>query len=358
MYVQLIKDVALLVALSSMHSMLSRLPFRGLAWPRVLSGLLFGGVAMVGMAVPFQLQPGIFYDGRSIILALSGLFGGTITTLVATVMAGTYRAVLGGVGVWAGIASIVGPALVGLAFRRGCGGRPERLGIVMLFGLGIAAHVVMLACQLLVLPWPTGLGLIGRIWLPITAVFPAATVVIALLLQTERRWVLAETAHRESEDRFKTVFESANVGKSITLPTGELDVNGAFCAMLGYSPQEMKSRTWQELTPPEDVAEIERITAPLMRGEREAVRFDKRYVHKDGSHVWADVSVALRRDRDGRPLHFITTVVDITSRRRAEEELRESESRYRTLFGESPVAIWEEDFSGSRPGSTSCVEAA
>ena len=346
MYVQLIKDVALLVALSSMHSMLSRLPFRGMAWPRVLSGLLFGGVAMVGMAVPFQLQPGIFYDGRSIILALSGLFGGTITTLVATVMAGTYRAVLGGVGVWAGIASIVGPALVGLAFRRGCGGRPERLGIVMLFGLGIAAHVVMLACQLLVLPWPTGLGLIGRIWLPITAVFPAATVVIALLLQTERRWVLAEAAHRESEDRFKTVFESANVGKSITLLSGEMDVNSAFCAMLGYSEQEMKSRTWQELTPPEDVAEIERITGPLMRGERVAVRFDKRYVHKNGSHVWADVSIALRRDRDGKPLHFITTVVDITSRRRAEEELRESESRYRTLFGESPVAIWEEDFSG------------
>ena len=109
MYVQLIKDVALLVALTSLHSLLTRLRATGRIWPQLLSGLLFGAVAVAGMAVPFQYQPGIIYDGRSIVLALSGLFGGWITGLVSVVVAGAYRAVLGGVGIWAGLASIVVP---------------------------------------------------------------------------------------------------------------------------------------------------------------------------------------------------------------------------------------------------------
>jgi len=345
MYVQLIKDAALLIALTSLHSMLSRLRFRSELWPRLLSGLLFGGVAVAGMAMPFQFQPGVIYDGRSIILVLAGLFGGTISTIVASVLAGVYRAALGGAGVWAGLSSIVGPALLGLAFRRGCRGRPEQLGVPALYGMGIAAHVLMLACQLLVIPWPTGLGAIGRIWLPVMIVFPVATVVMALLLQTESKRALAESALRESEDRFKRVFESANAGKSVTLPTGEVNVNGAFAAMLGYTKDQLRNRRWQDLTPPEDVPEIQRLLDPLLRGERDSARFDKRYVHRNGSYLWGDASVAIRRDAHGNPLHFITTVVDITARRRAEEELRESESRYRTLFEESPVAIRHEDFS-------------
>jgi two-component system cell cycle sensor histidine kinase/response regulator CckA len=339
MYVQLIKDVALLIALSSLYSMFARLTVRSGLWRKVLPGLLFGGVAVVGMVLPFQLQPGVFYDGRSIILALSGLFGGTITSLVASVVAGAYRASLGGAGVWAGLASIVGPALVGLAFRRASGGRPDRLGFGVLYALGVAAHVVMLACQLLVLPWPAGIGVIQRIWLPIMIIFPVATVLIGLLLQTEEKRALAE-------DRFKHVFESANVGKSITLPTGEINANAAFCAMLGYASQELQGRRWQDVTPPEDVAEVQRQLDTMMNGEKDAARLDKRYVRKDGSYLWADVSMALRRDSNGRPLHFITTAVDITARHRAEEVLRERESRYRTLFGESPVAIWEMDLSG------------
>ncbi len=345
MFVQLIKDVALLIALSSLHSMLSRLRFRDEVWPRLLSGLLFGGVAVAGMATPFQLQPGVIYDGRSIILVLAGLFGGTLSAAVAAALAASYRAVLGGAGVWAGLASIIGPALLGLAFRRASRGRPERLGVPTLYGMGIAAHVLMLACQLLVVPWPDGVRVIERIWLPVMVVFPVATVVMALLLQTEAKRAHAEEALRESEDRLKRVFESANAGTWVAAPGGETSVNDAFGAMLGTTAQELQKRRWQDLTPPEDVAEVQRLLDPLLRGERDRDRFDKRFVHRDGSYVWGDVSVAMRRDARGNPLHFIATVVDITARRRAEEELRESESRYRTLFEESPIAIRHEDFS-------------
>jgi len=342
MYVQLIKDVALLVALTSLHSMLARLRRKGEIWPRLASGLLFGGVAVIGMALPFQYQPGIIYDGRSIILALAGLFGGAITTAVSIVAAGTYRALLGGVGVWAGLASIVVPALVGLVFRRACEGKPENLGILPLYGLGLAAHLLMLACQLL-LPWPTGLAVIGRIWVPVMLIFPLATLLTGLLLQAEGRRAGAEAARWESEDRFKHVFESANVGKSITLPTGEINVNKAFCDLLGYTEEELRNRKWQELTPAEDVAGLQRLLDPLLRGEKESARFDKRYLHKNRDIIWCDVSVAMRRDAQGRPLHFITTVVDITASKRAEEESRSLAARNFALLGAIPDIVMEVD---------------
>ncbi len=70
----------------------------------------------------------------------------------------------------------------------------------------------------------------------------------------------------------------------------------------------------------------------LLSGEREVVRCIKRYLKKDGSIVWADVGVALRRDGQGKPLYFITTTIDITERKQAEEKLIASEVRYRRLF--------------------------
>ncbi len=128
-------------------------------------------------------------------------------------------------------------------------------------------------------------------------------------------------------DIFKIVFESANVGKSITLPSGEMDVNKSFCKMLGYTPEELRNRSWQELTPQEEIEEIKKRTDGLLRGEKESERFEKRYIHKNGSYVWADVSVTIHRDNEGKPLFFITTVVDITKKKQTELELCKREEQ-------------------------------
>ncbi len=73
-------------------------------------------------------------------------------------------------------------------------------------------------------------------------------------IETEQRRRRAEASLRESEERFRDVFESANVGKSITRPTGEVSVNRAFADMLGYSREELSAATWRDITPPEDIA--------------------------------------------------------------------------------------------------------
>jgi len=150
---------------------------------------------------------------------------------------------------------------------------------------------------------------------------------------TERKKV--EIALKESEEKFRHFFESANVGKSMTAPTGEISVNQAFADMLGYEKEELANKTWQMLTPHEDIPSIQGIIDSLLKGEKHTARFTKRYIHKNGSYIWADVSVAIQRDFDGKPLHFITTVVDITERKRAEEIIRESETRLELFFTQS-----------------------
>ncbi|MCF8356784.1 MAG: PAS domain S-box protein [Melioribacteraceae bacterium] len=142
----------------------------------------------------------------------------------------------------------------------------------------------------------------------------------------------AEEKLTESVEKFKSVFESANVGKSITLPTGEINVNQAFCDMLGYTREELQNKKWQDLTPDDEIPTIQAFTNPMLKGEKESARFEKRYICKNGTHIWADVSVSIRRDKNGKPLHFITTVIDITERKQVEKKLTESENDYRSLF--------------------------
>lgn len=144
---------------------------------------------------------------------------------------------------------------------------------------------------------------------------------------------------RESEEKFKAVFESANTGKSITLPSGEISANRAFCDMLGYTREELHGKKWQDLTPADEIPAVESFINSLLNGEKNSARFEKRYICKDGSFIWADVSVSLRRDDNGNPLHFIATIIDITERKEVENKLLESEERFRKIFAEGPLGM-------------------
>lgn len=150
----------------------------------------------------------------------------------------------------------------------------------------------------------------------------------------------AEMELVQSESRFRSVFEAANVGKSMTDLDGRVHVNKAFCDIVGYPPEELRHKKWQDLTPPEDIAKSEEALTPLISGEKDSTRFTKRYIRRDGALVWADVSVAMRRDQSGNPLHYITTVVDITERIHAREALARSEEQYRLIADNTLDVIW------------------
>ncbi|MGA2092123.1 MAG: PAS domain S-box protein [Sedimentisphaerales bacterium] len=156
---------------------------------------------------------------------------------------------------------------------------------------------------------------------------------------TERK--RAEEMLRESEDKFRHIFDYSVIGKSITSPlSGEMQVNKALCEMLGYSREELKVKKWQEITHPDDIEDSQKAVDSILSGQKDSVQFFKRYVHKNGSVVWADVSTSLRRDNKGKPLYLMTSVVNITERKRAEEALRTSEERFRLVIENAPFGYY------------------
>jgi PAS domain S-box-containing protein len=149
----------------------------------------------------------------------------------------------------------------------------------------------------------------------------------------------AERALVNSEDKFRVVFESANVCKSITLPTGEINVNQAFCDMLGYTQEELKGKKWQDITPPDEFETTQEALDSLLQSEKDSVRFNKRYIHKNGAYIWADVNVVVHRDFDRKPLFLITTIIDITERKNAEEKVCLAHDRLRRFIDSNIVGV-------------------
>jgi PAS domain S-box-containing protein len=139
---------------------------------------------------------------------------------------------------------------------------------------------------------------------------------------TERKE--AEEALHESNEKFRAFFERGNVGMSMTQISGPALCNQALCDMLGLTIAELQHVTWQAVTHPEDMEATRRQIELLVTRKQTAVRFTKRYLHKNGSVVWADLSSILRRDAAGQPLHMMSTIVDITERVQAEEALKAS----------------------------------
>ncbi|MEO8586879.1 MAG: PAS domain-containing protein, partial [Acidobacteriota bacterium] len=171
----------------------------------------------------------------------------------------------------------------------------------------------------------------------------AMSVVGELNLRARARLRRSRDELRESEDKFRFVFEGSMVAKSMTLPTGALRVNQAFADMLGYSREELERLRWQDVTPPEDVEDVQRTVGPLLAGEGTSVRLVKRYVHRNGGILWADVTSSLRRDVEGKPLYFVTALLDITGLKKAEEALRTSEDRLRLALEAAGLGAWDLD---------------
>jgi PAS domain S-box-containing protein len=135
----------------------------------------------------------------------------------------------------------------------------------------------------------------------------------------------AEEALRESEARFRGTFENAAVGIAHKGADGRwLRVNEKYCAIVGYSREELLAWTFQDITHPEDLgAELEQY-ARLKRGELASYSLEKRHRRKDGSLVWIDLCIALQRNAAGEPAYAIAILQDISERKRLEGELRQA----------------------------------
>ena len=157
-----------------------------------------------------------------------------------------------------------------------------------------------------------------------------------------------EAALRESEKRFRATFEQAAVGVAHSSLEGRLLLmNQKLCDILGYTAEEIVTKTYQEVTHPDDLeAELE-YARGLIAGEIESCSYEKRYVRKDGTPIWVNLTASVVRDDEtGAPSCFVAIIEDISARKAAEEALRESEEFNRRIVESSSDCIKILDLEG------------
>ncbi|BAP57766.1 signal transduction histidine kinase [Thioploca ingrica] len=132
----------------------------------------------------------------------------------------------------------------------------------------------------------------------------------------------AESALRESEEKFRNIFEHSSAGIVLAKTNGYLwIVNPAWCQMIGYSADELVTMTFLEVTYPEDREASYQAIQKLLTQQIDHFQMEKRYVHKEGQVVWGSVSVSTVHNLQGKPLYLIAQIQDITARKQAENQL-------------------------------------
>lgn len=131
----------------------------------------------------------------------------------------------------------------------------------------------------------------------------------------------------DTDDLWRLTMEHSPVGMALVSPAGEiLAANAALCEMLGYEPEALAAKSFQDLTHPDDLASDMRLVEQALSGTISSYRVAKRYVRADGSTLNGDLSVALLRAPDGTPSHFISQIVDLTERHAFAERLDAAEA--------------------------------
>jgi PAS domain S-box-containing protein len=340
-FVALVGNATLLLLLVYVRDLLNAFHWVSRPWIRqVIAGIAIGTIGIFVMLMPWTFATGIIFDTRSVLLAVSGLFFGTIPTVIAVLMTSSYRMALSGSGMWTGVLLIVASGAIGLAWRRAHKHQLASLSFWTLYSLGLVVHVVMLALMF-TLPLRTAIQVLGSITFPVLVVYPIATAAYGTLMVERLRREQGAAAIRESESKFRALFEQAAFGVAkADAKTGRLVLfNQHFADLLGYSPEELLGMDLQIITHPDDRAETPRKMEELASGRIYSFAQVKRYVRKDGGIIWVNITISPLWTKGDPPDFAMASVEDITDRKRAEDALAISEERYRTLFESMPIGV-------------------
>lgn len=144
----------------------------------------------------------------------------------------------------------------------------------------------------------------------------------------------------ESEERFRSIYEQAAVGIAEVSLAGQFrQTNDRFCEIVGYPEAELRTRTYQDITHPDDLGHDLMNVKALLDGENASYTTQKRYYRKDGSLVWVNLTVSLVRESGGAAKHFLKIIEDISDRKQAESARREVETRFTRVLDTTAEAV-------------------
>ncbi len=330
MVVYLVQDVAWMLGLGVMQCLHLRLWRDHQHLGHIVTGLLFGGVCVLGMSISYTPVPGVVINGFMVVLGIAGLFGGILAGGVAGLTIVLYR-------VWMGSGALVVTVLLvllsvglGVLYRMAVQRRWARMDVPTLLGFGLLLQLLRIgflsqsplpADQLL----PVALGLV--------LVFTPATVLLAMVLQEGQRRDGLDEALRESEARFRTLIKDIpGVSVQAYAPDGTTRYwNKASEQLYGFSAEEALGRNLRELIIPAPMRDGVRQAMAHMFQTREAIPAGELVLqHKDGSRVPVFSSHAYVQ-APGRVPEMFCVDIDLTARYRAEAELAIAATAFEAL---------------------------
>lgn len=178
--------------------------------PRLFAGVVLGVVGISLMLTPWELEPGLFFDTRPVLLIVSGLFFGPLPTVVAMALMIGFRMIEGGAAAWVGAAVVLVSGGLGLAWRLR-GRRPEEHSLLELWVFGLGAHVVVLAViaagLTMTLPARTAAAALGAITIPVLLIYPVAVALLGVLLVNRLRGRQLAEANARLQDEVARQLE-------------------------------------------------------------------------------------------------------------------------------------------------------
>ena len=333
-FLPLINNITLLLSLSILYSLISRRWDYTSLWHRVIAGILFGLVAVIGMMNPLKLQPGVIFDGRSIILSIGGLFGGPITALISALISSTYRIYLGGAGVIMGVGVILSSSLIGIVYYYVRKQYPKSTHFGYLLIFGVTVHVCMLFLTS-TLPSGISLSILKTIALPVLLIYPAGSLVMCLLLLQQQSRLNVEKSLKKSEENYRILVERASSSIIKLDRYGRIQFVNSFAqSTFGYKQEELigKFAVGSLVNKnKKNIREFAGIIDELFQNPERHRSLEIEVLCKNGEIKWISwTNKVIHADNDDL-LELLCIGNDITQKKNAELALVESEKKFRLL---------------------------
>lgn len=345
----LVYNLSILVALSSLSGLIERRWDRSTTVGKVLQGLLFGIVAILGIMFPFELEKGLIFDGRTIVISLCTLFFGGTAGAISAVMAGIYRLWIAGIGLPMGLSTIAMAFVVGLVFHRIRAKFPiEWLTNFRLYLFGLVVHIFMM---ILVVTLPSRyIALVHQtIGLMVIGIYPLVTLIIGKILfdQEVARHTLSELSRRES--MFRTTLYSIGDAIITTDSKGNIrNMNQIAENLTGWKENEAQGQKLQNVFNIVNEFTLEAVENPVQKVLREGVVVGlanhSLLISRDGRKIPIADSGAPIRLEDGKIIGVVLVFRDQTDERATQRRIEESELRYRQFVNLSHDGICRFDF--------------
>ena len=303
----LLQNVAFLLAFTLIYDVIwtSESVFRKKR-NRVFAGIIVGFISVLLMVTPWKLADGLIFDTRSVLLLNAGLFFGSLTTVVATIISAAYRVYLGGSGMWMGIAVIITSAASGLLWKRFKPGWRKGHYMRDLIIVSVIAHAIMLLSVFLVLGEENRMVTFKRMAIPILTVYPIFSVLVGRMLINRMNNHKVKRELEESEARYESFI---NQNSDMMFMKDEnlnyVVANQKYCTELNKSKEELVGMNDSQIFNPEMAKNYESYDKEVLK-KMEIISFEEVYNDKVTETVKFPISLSKERIGVGAIIRDVT----------------------------------------------------